>query len=428
MIDFWDFLLLREPNIKYVLAGMVLLSVSLSLVGTFSFLRKQSLLGDAVAHAILPGICLAFMVSGSKNLFVLMVGAVLAGLVSLLAMNFIKNHSKIKSDAAVGLVMSVFFGFGILLLTYIQQQENASQTGLDKFLFGKSAAIIDDDLWALGIVSVVLIAVIGLCFKAFQVISFDKQFSQAIGLPVGMLEFLLSTITVLAIAVGIQAVGVVLIASLLITPSLSARFWTNNLPKMMALGVVFAIFSSWIGCFISFVSPAMPTGPWIVVVLSGFVFGSMLFAPKNGLISKMMVQHANQDKILQENILKLFYKIGEQHNDFLTHRSKESLMASRSFTDYEWSKGIKKLIQNGSIINQQNGFLLTKQGLAQGKRIVKLHRLWELYLNQKLRMPADHVHNDAESLEHLITPELETLLEKELNFPDKDPHNKQIPY
>jgi manganese/zinc/iron transport system permease protein len=275
----------------------MILGASAAIVGCFSFLRKRALGGDAIAHSILPGVCLAFMVSGSKNPLYLIIGAFITGWLSLLLIDAITRTTKLKSDTAIGIILSVFFGVGILLLTSIQHSGNASQAGLDKFLFGKAASLTKDDVYIFGTIALILIAVVILFYKEFKLISFNPDYAKVIGLPVRFLEFMLATITVLAVAVGIQAVGVVLMAALLITPASGARFWTDKLSVMILIATAFGAISGFLGSYISYIAPSMPTGPWIVMCLSMLTIGSIWFAPRTGMLAKFRVQKENQRKI-----------------------------------------------------------------------------------------------------------------------------------
>ena len=406
----------------------MILGASAAIVGCFSFLRKRALVGDAIAHSILPGVCLAFMLTGSKNPLYLIIGAFITGWLSLLLIDGITRTTKLKSDTAIGIILSVFFGVGILLLTSIQHSGNASQAGLDKFLFGKAASLTKDDVYVFGTIALILIAVVILFYKEFKLISFNPDYAKVIGLPVRFLEFMLATITVLAVAVGIQAVGVVLMAALLITPASGARFWTDKLSVMILIATAFGAISGFLGSYISYIAPAMPTGPWIVMCLSVLTIGSIWFAPKTGMLAKYKVQKDNQRKILIENVLKLFYHLGERGSGFNNERSVKDLLATRDLRTKELKRGLRLLKKENWLRKKGNNWLITQSGLNEAKRIIKLHRLWEMYLNQRLKLQPDHVHNDAEAIEHIITPELERQLEKELNYPTKDPHESIIPY
>lgn len=423
----FEFLTFEYPNIKYVVLGSILLSVSSAMVGCFTFLKKKALVGDVISHSVLPGICLSFIISGTKDPFLLIIGAFISGWFSVTVMDYIIANSKIKEDTATALVLSVFFGVGILLLTYIQHAGNAAQTGLDSFLFGKAAALVGTDLVAFASIAVLILIVVGLAYKEFKIIAFDPSYAKSIGIPVKHFEFLLSSVTVLAVVTGIQAVGVVLMAAMLITPAAAARFWTNRLHLMLILASAFAGFSGVVGAFISYASPAMPTGPWIVFVLSIIAILSFFVAPKRGILFKFWMQSGIQKKLLGENILKTFYALGEKDQEFKRGRTDQELLQKRDFTALQLKKGLKRLTSQGYIYAKAGKWELSNQGFEKGKRIQRLHRLWELYLTEYLRIAPDHVHEDAESIEHIITPELEKKLEKLLNYPVADPHQTLIP-
>ncbi|EJF07971.1 iron chelate uptake ABC transporter family permease subunit, partial [Pontibacter sp. BAB1700] len=386
-----------------------------------------ALVGDAVAHAVLPGVCLAFILSGTKNPFILLIGAFVTGWLSLVVIDYITSRSRIKEDTAIGLVLSVFFGIGILLLTAIQQTGNAAQSGLDKFLFGSAASLIGEDLIAFGVVAVLLLVAVVLFFKELTLLCFDQAYARTIGFPVRGLELLLTTLTVFAVVVGIQAVGVVLMAAMLITPAAAARFWTENLKVMLVLAALIGAFSGIAGAFVSYTAPSMPTGPWIVLIVSMIAILSFALAPGRGWIARILRQRRNKTRILEENLLKLLYQLGELRQDYDSARSLEELLERRNIPRKEAIRGLQKLKRQGYLQKEDKRWLLTPEGEKRGRRVVRLHRLWELYLTQYLNLASDHVHEDAETIEHIITPELEQRLIEELNYPDLDPHSARIP-
>ncbi len=424
LIEFFSF---EYPNIKYVVFGTILLSISSAVVGCFTFIKKKSLVGDVVSHAVLPGICISFLASGSKDPFLLIIGAFISGWISIVVMDAIIRNTKIKEDAATGLALSVFFGVGILLMTYIQHSGNASQSGLDTFLFGKAAALVGIDLLAFSIIAVIVLIVVFLFYKEFKLISFDPQFAKVIGLPIRRLEIVLTSITVLAVVTGIQAVGVVLMAAMLITPAAAARFWTNRLSKMLIIASVFGAFSGISGAFISYSTPSMPTGPWMVMILSIVALFSFFFAPGRGIVINQWRRFKIQQQLLEENLLKAFFKIGETNNDYFKEIEANDLRLARAFSSGQLTKGLRKLNSNGYVERVGNAWRLSKEGHDKGKRITRLHRLWELYLTKYLRIAPDHVHEDADTIEHVITPELESRLEQLLDYPTSDPHHSTIP-
>ena len=416
-----------DPVFLKVLVGTTLLAASSSVVGAFSYLKGQSLVGDAIAHALLPGVVLAFILGGIRNSSFLILGALISGLLAHYGIGYLENKTKLKSDTAVSLVLSTFFGFGIMLMSYIQRTGQGQQAGLERFLLGKAAAITMQDIYIFSALALVLIIGVGLFYKGFQLMTFNEDFAHAIGLPMPLIRFTFTVLTVLAITIGIQTVGVVLMAALLITPSAAARVWTNSLPAMLALAASFAGVAAVMGTYISSVLPKMPTGPWVVLVLAFFGFSSLLFAPKRGWFSKQRRAKANQRKTIRENVLKLLFQQEEQRG-LPTVLSVEEIQGIRAMRLDRLTSTLKELKNRLLIIDHGGSYGLTELGRGEGRRVVRLHRLWELYLTERLGMAADHIHPQAETMEHVITPEIEELLVKELGNPEVDPHQSPIPY
>lgn len=428
METFKEFFSFSDPSIVSVVVGAILLTASSAVVGTFTFLKKKALVGDAVAHSVLPGICLAFILSGTKNPIWMIIGAFLTGWISLMIIDHITTKSKIKEDTAIALILSVFFGIGILMLTNIQHSGNAAQTGLDSFLFGKAAALVGKDLIVFGIVAIVLIVTVGLFFKELKLIAFDSNYAKALGLPVKALDLLLTSLTVLAVVTGIQAVGVVLMAAMLITPAAAARFWTNDVFKMTLIAAIMGGISGVSGAYVSYVAPAMPTGPWIVIIISAIAIISFFIAPKRGIFARNMQQRKLQRLIMDENLLKELYHLGEKDQDPYRGRTVDEIIEERFFPKKTLKTALRRLKRQG-FLEMKNGYWsYTEAGKMKGQRVVKLHRLWELYLSKYMKIAPDHVHEDAETVEHIITPELEARLEKMLEYPEFDPHEEKIPY
>ncbi|MBX2957978.1 MAG: metal ABC transporter permease [Cyclobacteriaceae bacterium] len=423
-----EFLSFSDPNIRYVAFGSVLLTASSAIVGAFTFLNKKSLVGDAIAHAVLPGICLGFIMAGTKNPVALIVGAFVTGWISLVLVEFITTKTRIKEDTAIGLILSVFFGIGILLLTVIQKSGNAAQSGLDHFLFGKAASLVGSDLITFSIVAVILLVIVFALFKEFSLLAFDKDYARSIGLPVKGIELVLTSLIVLAVVIGIQAVGVVLMAAILITPAAAARFWTDKISVMFLLASMFGAFSGLSGAFISYTAPSMPTGPWIVIVISTIAFISFFFAPNRGVISRFIRQASIRKMINNENVLKILYQLGEENRNFFIPRLPDEIIRRRFYDKPALISILKRLSRQGYIDRTRNLWALTEEGKNRAQRVVKIHRLWELYLTTYMHIAPDHVHEDAETIEHLLTPELEERLEQQLGYPKVDPHKSEIPY
>lgn len=423
-----EFLSFSDPNIRFVVLGSMLLAASSAVVGVFIVLKKKALIGDAVSHSVLPGICVAFLFSGSKDLVSLVVGAFFSGWIALLLIDRIVKKSKIKKDAAISIVLTVMFGLGVVLLTYIQHHGSAAQSGLESFIFGNAAALIGTDVVVFSVIGLLVVLVVLAFFKEFALISFNDAYAKTIGVPVGRLELLLSTLTVLAVVAGITAVGVVLMAAMLITPAAAARFWSDNLKKIVLLAALFGALSGFFGALISYLAPSMPTGPWMVVSASAIAFISFFFAPRKGYVFKKMQRKRSMRIADDQNVLKIFYQLGERLDDFGRAYGEADLLGVRVIDQRRLRSAIRRLLRKNWLINQgANMQKLSDEGYKEAARIVRLHRLWELYLSRHAMMPSHQVHESAEMIEHILTPEMEKELELQLGYPERDPHESIIP-
>lgn len=284
----WIISILSDPNTRWILLGCLLLGFSSGIIGSFTFLRRQSLMGDTLAHAALPGICIAFMLTETKSIGLFLLGALLSGIMATFGVSWITRYSRIKQDAAMGIVLTVFFGIGVVMLTRIQHSASGSQSGLDKYLFGQAASMVLTDVYVMGGVCIVLLIACLVWFKEFKLVSFDPGFARGMGLPVGVLEQLILLLTVIAVVAGIQAVGVVLVAALLVTPAAAARCWTDSLALMVMLAGLFGALSGAAGTVFSTFVPNLPTGPVTVLAATLLFAGSALFAPRRGLFARKL--------------------------------------------------------------------------------------------------------------------------------------------
>lgn len=284
-----------EKTFWIIALGAGLLGASSGVLGSFAVLRNQSLLGDAISHAALPGIVLAYLLTNEKSSLVLLGGAFISGILGAYLINDIIKNSKLKTDAALGIILSTFFGVGMMLLTYTQSLGNSSQAGLDKYLFGQASTLmLKYVLTILGFLIPALILVF-LFWKELKLYLFDATYAKTLGIPIRKLNTLITILIVIIIVMGLQTVGVVLMSSLLLAPAAAARQWTNSLARMLGIAAIFGAFSGIIGAFLSATYSNLPTGPIIVVVISCIVFFSILFAPKRGLLWRIK-RNKNQMK------------------------------------------------------------------------------------------------------------------------------------
>ena len=292
--------LLSDYTFQIVALGSALLGCISGALGSFAVLKKQSLLGDGVSHAALPGVVLAFLLTGSKNTEVLLLGALIAGLISTFLIVSIEKSTRIKFDSALALILSVFFGLGLVLLTYSQKIPNSNQAGLDRFIYGQASAMLKRDLNIILVCGVVLIGIVLLFWKEFKILIFDAQFAQTLGFNIKFINGLLIFLIVMTIILGLQTVGVILMSSMLIAPAVAARQWSNKLGVMVGLSAFFGAISGIVGTFLSSLTINLSTGPTIVVCVTSIAVFSLLFAPKRGLIAKIIQRKRNKIKFKKD--------------------------------------------------------------------------------------------------------------------------------
>lgn len=269
------FPLLHDYTFQVVALGAALLGMASGLIGSFAVLRRQSLLGDVVSHAALPGIAAVFLMTGTKDTVWLLIGALCSGLTATGFIIGVVRYSRVKFDTALALGMSVFFGLGLVLLTYVQKIPNSNQAGLQRFIFGQAAVLLKSDILVIAITGAVLLALTLLFWKEFKLLSFDPEFARSLGLPTRSLNVLLSAMTVAAIIAGLQTVGVILMSAMLVAPAVAARQWTNRLGVMVGLAALFGAISGVAGTLASSALPKLPAGPAIVVAADVLVLISL---------------------------------------------------------------------------------------------------------------------------------------------------------
>ena len=293
-MHFISILIQNYYTLIIVATGAALLGAVSGALGTYAVLRRQSLLGDAISHAALPGIALAFILTNSKTSLILILGAAIAGWVGTLVILSIVRLTRIKYDSALALVLSTFFGFGLVLLTLIQRTGNANQAGLDTFIFGQAATILQRDVLTIGILGGIALIIVFILWKELKLLIFDEGFAASIGFPIRALDILLTSLLVIAIVLGLQAVGAVLMSAMLVAPVVAARQWTNKLNIMVILAAGFGAFAGVCGTIVSSSATRIPTGPMIILCATFFVGVSITFAPKRGLVWDGIRQRKNR--------------------------------------------------------------------------------------------------------------------------------------
>ncbi len=307
-------LILTDYTLQVVSLGSALLGIISGVLGSFAVIRKESLLGDAVSHAALPGIALAFLLTGTKNTEILLLGALISGLLSTFLINGISKYSRIKFDSALALVLSVFFGGGLVLLTYIQKIPNANQAGLENFIFGQASTVLLRDVKIIAILGTILLIMVLLFWKEFKIVSFDIDFAESLGFDTKKITTLLFAMIVTSIIIGLQTVGVILMSAMLTAPAVAARQWTDKLHIMVILSALFGAIAGIGGTIISSVVSKLPTGPMIVIIISSIVILSLAFAPNRGLVWSYIRNRKNQRSIGEDQVLANLYHLYVNHD------------------------------------------------------------------------------------------------------------------
>ncbi|WP_373710127.1 metal ABC transporter permease [Kaistella sp.] len=352
-------LVFSDYTLRTITLGTAVLGGVTGMLGSFAVLRKQSLLGDAISHAALPGIAIAFLITGSKDSNVLLIGALISGLIGTLWIRGITTKTHLKSDTALGLILSVFFGFGMLLLTFIQKQPNANQAGLDKYLFGQAATLVESDVWLMSIVTGLCLIVLLLFWKEFKILLFDKDYAQTLGFNTRFIDLLITSFIVLAIVLGLQTVGVVLMSAMLLAPAAAARQWTNSLGLMVFLAAILGASAGVFGTAISSTQNNLSTGPVIVLVASVFVLFSFIFSPSRGLLFKQIRLIKNRNDLEFQKTLAFMYHIIEDHED---SSHPHAIKILNNFQGYS-RKGLRQLVSKNYVTLHGNMWSLTPAGV-----------------------------------------------------------------
>ncbi|AZI31765.1 metal ABC transporter permease [Kaistella carnis] len=352
-------LVFSDYTLRTITLGTAILGGVTGMLGSFAVLRKQSLLGDAISHAALPGIALSFLITGSKDTHILLIGALISGLLGTFWIRGITTKTHLKSDTALGLILSVFFGFGMLLLTFIQKQPNANQAGLDKYLFGQAATLVESDVWLMSIVTGLCLIVLLLFWKEFKILLFDKDYAHTLGFNTKLIDVLITSFIVLAIVLGLQTVGVVLMSAMLLAPAAAARQWTNSLGLMVFLAAILGASAGVFGTAISSTQNNLSTGPVIVLVASVFVLFSFIFSPKRGLLFKQIRLIKNRDDLELQKTLAFMYHIVEDHEDISHPHAIKILNNLRGYS----RKALRKLINKKYVEVHGEMWSMTPKGV-----------------------------------------------------------------
>ena len=423
--DIWNVLILHDYNTRLVVICTMLLGCACGLMGGFLLLRKRSLMGDTLSHATLPGVGLSFMLlvalgGDGKSLPILLAGAGITGVIGCAAVLFIREQTRIKDDAAMGIVLSVFFGAGVAILGVIQKMPEGSAAGLESFIYGKTASMVMSDFQILVFITVCVITCSLLLFKEFRLLCFDENFAAVLGWPVKFLDILLLALITAVTVAGLQAVGLILIIAFLITPAAAARFWTNQLDRMLVLSALIGAASGWIGASLSAFFPRLPAGAVIVLVAALFFVVSMLIGTERGVMIRSLRQSQLEKRMGRQHLLRALYEIleGGCVTEELNIRTVpfRQIRGRRTWSDRQLRDYIRRAYNEGLVEapNKADSILLTETGLVEAKQVTRNHRLWEMYLIEYADVATSRVDRDADMVEHILGDKMVTRLENKL--------------
>lgn len=427
----WRTLTLRDYNTRVVLCGTVLLGIAAGLTGVYLLLRKRALLGDAISHATLPGVVGIFIWSLSvgipKTLPLLLVGAAISGAIGGLTVLALRHWFRIREDAALGIVLSVFFGAGVSLLGIASRISGGDQAGLADFIYGKTASMTISDAWLGGGLALGVLIVIAAFAKEFKILCFDIELARSQGWPVLTLDLLLVSLVITVTIIGLQAVGLIMVVALLIVPAASARFWSHSLTTILCISAAIGGISCGIGTLLSASIADLPSGATIVLVACAFFTISFFYGRQRGFVWQLTRSWRLRRQQQQQHLLRSMYEILEtQHKleDLQSGRaspslSTQSIAAQRGWTSLSTRHVARQLERMGLMTVRPDGQLqLTPRGLVVARRVVREHRLLERYFIDQTAVSEGEADRGADYLEHSLAPEL--LWELNSHFHDSD--------
>jgi len=404
-------------NTNLVIAGTTLLGLAAGIIGVFALLRKRSLMTDALSHATLPGITIAFLTATAlgfdgRSLPVLLLGATVSGVAGVLCIHAILRFSRLTEDAAIGIVLSVFFGAGIVGLSYIQANANTSSAGLNRFIYGQAATMRAGDVAIMGSIAGVSVVTTVLLLKEFALVCFNDAFAKVDGWPVGAIDLVMMGLVVLVTVAGLQAVGLILVVAMLIIPPVAARFWTERLWLLVVLAGVIGAASGYFGSVVSALLPRKPAGS-VIVLTSGSIFAiSFICAPARGVIATAIRRLRLRLRIAGDHLLE---RAHELHTSVLPASVVDELAQRRG-----WSRWLRTLViwslRRAGMVGSMtsNGLEVLRAGMARGARVSRNHALWKQYLISYADIAPSHVDWSVDQVEHVLSDALIAELEAEL--------------
>ena len=417
--DFWRLISLQDYNTRVVLLGTVVIGLTAGLLGVYLLLRRRVLIGDAIAHATLPGVAVAFAVTISmgveKSLGFLLLGGFISGALGGATVLALRHLVRVREDAALGIVLSVFFGAGVVLVSVVQQLPGGNAAGLGGFIYGKAASMTSEDVWMAFAVGVVTLAVLVVVHKELKILCFDSELAASQGWPVLLLDSLLIGLVVAVTMIGLRAVGLILMIALLVIPAASARFWTHDLTRLLMISAGVGALSCAIGTLVSAAVDQMPSGATIVLVACGFFSVSFAFGLKRGVVWRLYRQWQMRRDHDFQHLLRATYEVLESRGQLPIDGKELKTTDPVSLKDISmqrrWPEGrvrtlVHTMAQADLVVVDPNGDVqLTPRGILKALASVRDHRLLEMYLVEEAEAKVGAADREADYLEHGLEPE-----------------------
>lgn len=394
-----------------------LVGMACAVLGCFVVLRRMALIGDALSHAILPGVVVALMITGNAGIVGLFIGALIAGVVTALLIKLVSQFSRTKEDSAIGIVFTALFALGVILISNLPRGTHFDPKC---FLFGDPLAVGHDDVLMMGIVAPLVLIVVTLLYHRLKLTSFDPVVAAAMGIPVAVFHYLLMGLLSATVVAGLKTTGVVLVVAMVITPASAAYQLTNRLAPMLLLAGVFGALSALLGMSLAFVTNS-PTGPAMVIVATLLFLVAMLLSPAHGLLFRGWRRARVRRHTREEDVLKALYNLDETD----VAATVDALAVRTALSPAILNATASSLRRIGLVSPSGTWFALTERGRERARELVRSHRLWESYLADEAGLSPDHIHDEAERLEH--AHELADEVDAALGFPQTDPHGEVIP-
>ena len=398
-----------------------LVGIMCGIIGAFIVLRNMSLIGDALSHAILPGIVVAFLLVGYSTIG-FFVGSVVAGLIAAVGITWIQHNVKTKNDAAIGIVFTSMFSLGVIGISYISNRPGGGvHLDLGDFLFGTVLGISNEDIYLTAITTVFTLVSVIIFYRHLFVTTFQPVIAETMGISVNAIHYFLMLLLSFAVVSSLRTVGVILVVAMLITPASTAMLLTNKLKYVVMLSGLFGLLSAVLGLLSAILLNTTP-GPAMCIVATLLYFTAAILSPEKGLLFKYFNQLNQKKKIEQEDIIKLITKKKE-----IPTVTIKQIQDKLGYSLSRIKSHISTMISDGMLQESNGAYVLTVKGIQKAQALVRAHRLWETYLVNKTGLDEGQIHPDAERLEHLLTDEMIDEVDKALGYPENDPHGSPIP-